>query len=89
LAFYNTLVTEIKKTFKISRTDQCLFRSKNYETFIVQHVDDIMELSDSSTELRSLLSERFKLKIEENPEFYLGFNIDQNDQRLHFSFQRS
>ena len=82
LAFHKKLVEVLHKVYEDARSDECLHRSKNYDSFIMEHVDDIFSLSKNAALLKKLLGEIFKLKVTDEPDYYLGYDIRVNNKIL-------
>lgn len=81
-AFHDKLVSVLHSIVRDVITDECLHRSIDYKTFIVEHVDDIMLLSHCAKKLEKLLLDNFALKITRDPEYYLGYDIAKVNNML-------
>lgn len=87
LAFHKKLVEVLHELVEDAVSDPCLHRTADFRTFLIEHVDDIMVLTQNKSQIEELLLKHFKLKINDPPEYYLGYDILPSTGELKLSLE--
>lgn len=85
--FHKTLTKVLQQTYQSSITDFCFYKTPQQQLYSLHHVDDLITLSTDPTTFEHLLSNHFQLKINPQPDSYLGLDLKQHHNTIHLTLE--